>query len=124
MGHVVVLDLRDRQKESRSLMPRLFQDGQCRYDPSHIGATAVGITDIEYGDEEQLKQAVATVGPISVAIDASLSSFRFYHSGMLLQWCVGGGGVCLYKLLITENYIASGCTLINSLYGQFAHYIH
>jgi cathepsin L len=65
-------------------MPRFFQVGQCRYDPSQSGATCVGFTDIQAGDEEQLKEAVATVGPISVAIDAAHSSFQFYKSGMLL----------------------------------------
>jgi cathepsin L len=61
-----------------------FQNDQCRYNPSASGATDVGFTDIEEGNEEQLKEAVATVGPISVAIDASHSSFQFYKDGMLL----------------------------------------
>jgi len=65
-------------------MPVFFQNDKCRYDPSESGATDVGFTDIEEGSEEQLKEAVATIGPVSVAIDAGHVSFQFYKQGMLL----------------------------------------
>ncbi|CAK1585070.1 unnamed protein product [Parnassius mnemosyne] len=57
-------------------------DDKCRYNPKNAGADDVGFVDIPAGDEEKLMQAVATVGPVSVAIDASQESFQFYSEGV------------------------------------------
>nr|WPM04209.1 cathepsin l [Bemisia tabaci] len=57
-------------------------DDKCRYKPRQKGATDKGFTDIESGSESDLKAAVATVGPISVAIDASAEDFQFYSEGV------------------------------------------
>ena len=62
----------------------IFQDDKCRYNPFTKGATDVGFVDVEEGNEKKLQQAVATVGPVSVAIDASHESFQFYKEGMFI----------------------------------------
>ena len=54
----------------------LLQDGTCHYNSKNIGATDKGYMDIEHGDEHALMMAVATIGPISVAIDAHTTNFR------------------------------------------------
>lgn len=41
-----------------------------------------GYTKIPYGDEDAMKVAVATYGPVAVAIDASDWGFAYYSSGI------------------------------------------
>jgi len=62
--------------------PYKARNGRCKYNAAHVGATDTGYTDIPNGDEQALTDALATVGPISIAIDASHSSFQFYSSGV------------------------------------------
>ena len=50
-----------------------------------MGADDTGFTDVTHGDEQALKEAVASIGPISVAIDASHESFQLYESGTLAR---------------------------------------
>ena len=59
-----------------------LQNGDCHFKAADVGATDSGYTDIGSGDEDALKQAAATVGPISVAIDASGIRFQLYRQGI------------------------------------------
>lgn len=60
-------------------------DDTCKYNPANKGATDRGFSDIPTGDEDKLKSALATVGPVSVAIDASHESFQFYSEGVYYE---------------------------------------
>jgi cathepsin L len=62
--------------------PYEARDETCRFKTADVGATDTGFMDIKSKDESALQQAVATVGPISVAIDASHSSFQLYKRGV------------------------------------------
>lgn len=62
--------------------PYEAKEAECHYNKTYKGATDIGYVDVESGDEDALKEAVATVGPISAAIDAGTYQFRFYHSGV------------------------------------------
>lgn len=57
----------------------------CRYEKSHRAADDTGYKMIPEGDEKALKHALAKVGPVSVAIDASNPSFQFYESGVYYE---------------------------------------
>jgi cathepsin L len=62
--------------------PYEAQDRKCRFKKANVGATLTGYVDIESGSEKKLQEAVATVGPVSVAIDASHWSFQTYDHGV------------------------------------------
>ncbi|KAI5102732.1 cathepsin L.1 precursor [Silurus meridionalis] len=68
--------------DTENSYPYEARDGVCRYNPSTVGATCSGYVDIMSGNENALQEALATIGPISVAIDAGHSSFQLYHSGV------------------------------------------
>ncbi|CAG2120887.1 unnamed protein product, partial [Medioppia subpectinata] len=68
--------------DTETSYPYEAKDKKCRFKPRDIGATDTGFVDIPAGNEEKLKEAVATVGPVSVAIDASHESFQFYSTGV------------------------------------------
>jgi len=57
-------------------------DNKCRFKAANVGATDTGFVDIKAKNETDLQNAIATIGPISVAIDASQDSFQFYKSGI------------------------------------------
>lgn len=59
-----------------------IKDQTCQFSPSSVGATDNGFVDINSGSEDDLTAAIASVGPVSVAIDASQSSFQFYSKGI------------------------------------------
>ncbi len=63
----------------------LFQDDTCRYNPKNRGAVDNGFVDIPSGNEAKMMAALATIGPVSIAIDASHESFQFYSAGKMTQ---------------------------------------
>uniref|UniRef100_A0A3Q2D014 Cathepsin L n=1 Tax=Cyprinodon variegatus TaxID=28743 RepID=A0A3Q2D014_CYPVA len=71
---------------SEASYPYLAKDNpQCSYNESYNAITIDGYAYIPSGSEEDLMEAVATMGPISVAIDASRDSFQFYQSGIYYE---------------------------------------
>jgi cathepsin L len=68
--------------EREDAYPYTAVKGTCRYNSGAVAARIGGHVDVAAGSESALQAAVANIGPISVAIDASHSSFQFYSSGV------------------------------------------
>ncbi|XP_027717890.1 cathepsin S-like [Vombatus ursinus] len=68
--------------DSDASYPYKAMDGKCQYNPANRAATCSQYTELPYGSEEALKEAVANKGPVSVAVDATLASFFLYRSGV------------------------------------------
>ena len=68
--------------DTESSYPYEARDDSCRFDSSQVGATDTGFVSVAQDDEQSLQDAVANVGPISVAIDASHPSFQQYSGGV------------------------------------------
>jgi len=68
--------------DTESAYPYTGRSGTCHYQSAKSGATLGGWTDIEAGDEDALLDAVATVGPVSIAVDASIG-WQLYFGGIM-----------------------------------------
>merc|ERR1712038_175025 len=68
--------------DTESSYPYEGHEDTCHFKRRDVGETDKGFVDIPAGSERALKKAVATVGPVSVAIDASHESFQFYSHGV------------------------------------------
>jgi len=70
--------------DTESSYPYTGEDGSCKYSAANIGAVATGWNQTATGDEEALKVAVATIGPIGVAIAVD-DAFANYASGVFVD---------------------------------------
>ncbi|KAF6212412.1 hypothetical protein GE061_012934 [Apolygus lucorum] len=67
--------------DSEDSYPYTAKDDECM-PKGRVAATVSGFVDVEAGSESALQEALATIGPISVAIDASKKTFHYYDQGV------------------------------------------
>ncbi|XP_056380569.1 procathepsin L isoform X4 [Hyla sarda] len=72
--------------DSEESYPYIAKDDQeCAYNSNNTAANDTGFMDVTSGSEKELMKAIASVGPVSVAIDAGHQSFQFYQSGIYYE---------------------------------------
>jgi cathepsin L len=70
--------------DTEASYPYTASQGTCHYSAANKAATLKSYINVKKGDENDL-QAHVNLGPTSVAIDASQSSFQFYSSGVYYE---------------------------------------
>ncbi|XP_056141932.1 cathepsin S, ortholog2, tandem duplicate 1 [Lampris incognitus] len=68
--------------DSDTAYPYRGVEQRCHYNPSYRAANCSRYSFLPQGSEQSLKEALATIGPISVGIDAKQPKFAFFHSGV------------------------------------------
>lgn len=71
--------------DTEEAYPYKVREAKCQFNKNAVGATARGYTEIEAGNEEALRDAVQTKGPVSVAMFATARSFVFYKRGVYAE---------------------------------------
>ncbi|KAM3850810.1 procathepsin L-like isoform 1-T3 [Vipera latastei] len=61
---------------------------ECHYNPKARVGNCTSLVRIQSQNETALEQAVATIGPVSLGVDAKSFPFHFYKSGIFASsWC-------------------------------------
>lgn len=85
--------------ETENAYPYRAVGKTCVFNTSDVVVKVCGFTDIKSEDEAALQQAVATIGPMSVAIDASHTSFQLYkRGGIYILYCCSFSTMLLHNL--------------------------
>ncbi|NP_001389461.1 cathepsin M like 1 precursor [Rattus norvegicus] len=90
--------------ESEATYPYEGKEGSCRYHPDNSTASIAGIEFVPK-NEHALMNAVATLGPISVAIDARHESFLFYRNGIYHEPNCNSSVVTHSMLLVGYGFV-------------------
>jgi len=90
--------------DTESSYPYQARDRTCRYNAANVGATITGYEVLPSGDEDALVNALASVGPIAIAIDASQFSFQFYSGGVYVEEDCRNGDYDLDHAVLAVGY--------------------
>jgi C1A family cysteine protease len=79
-------------------------DGMCHANSTQSKVNLSGYVNVTVGSEPALMDALANIGPISVAIDASQPSFSFYSDGVYYDANCGNTPDALDHAVLAVGY--------------------
>uniref|UniRef100_A0A0A9Z0G8 Cathepsin L2 n=2 Tax=Lygus hesperus TaxID=30085 RepID=A0A0A9Z0G8_LYGHE len=74
--------IEEEGQELLSSYPYIAEPETCQYAADKVKVKIASFQRIPPGDEDALQDALANVGPVSIAIDAHHDSFNFYNGGI------------------------------------------
>jgi len=78
--------IKNKGIDTEQSYPYTGQNGfRCKFNEANVGATVSSFVDVKRGSESALAQAIAEIGPISVAMDAGHESFQHYRTGIYTE---------------------------------------
>jgi cathepsin L len=83
--------------------PYTARDGSCHFDRENVAGTCTGYKQVQERNETALQVAVATIGPISIAIDVT-DPFANYHSGVFYDPDCQSGEMNLDHAVLIVGY--------------------
>jgi cathepsin L len=90
--------------DTEDAYPYHAHNQKCHFNKKAIGSTCSGFVDIPSGQEDALKEAVATIGPISIAIDATEDKFMLYKEGVFVDDTCQNGADSLDHGVLVVGY--------------------
>ncbi|XP_030490249.2 pro-cathepsin H isoform X2 [Cannabis sativa] len=89
--------------ETEEAYPYTGQNGICKFSSENVGIQVVDSVNITLGAEDELKQAVGLVRPVSVAFEV-VSPFRFYKEGVFTSDTCGNTPMDVNHAVLAVGY--------------------
>ncbi|XP_062091143.1 pro-cathepsin H-like [Humulus lupulus] len=89
--------------ETEEAYPYTGQNGICKFSSENVGIQVVESVNITLGAEDELKQAVGLVRPVSVAFEV-VSGFRFYKKGVFTSDTCGNTPMDVNHAVLAVGY--------------------
>ncbi|KDP33917.1 hypothetical protein JCGZ_07488 [Jatropha curcas] len=89
--------------ETEESYPYTGEDDTCKFSSENVAIQVLDSVNITLGAEDELKHAVATVRPVSVAFQV-VSGFRFYKSGVYTSDVCGGTPMDVNHAVLAVGY--------------------
>uniref|UniRef100_A0A803M8M5 Uncharacterized protein n=1 Tax=Chenopodium quinoa TaxID=63459 RepID=A0A803M8M5_CHEQI len=89
--------------DTEEAYPYTGKDGECKFSAQNVGVQVHGSVNITLGAEDELKDAVAFVRPVSVAFEV-VDGFRFYKEGVYTSTTCGSAPMNVNHAVLAVGY--------------------